>query len=131
MRRALLVALAGLAAAPVLAAPKAKPAADPAMKARIVALVLRRSDFGGISLIPVRFENSRLAGPFDDGGKTTYCVTAQMHGRSFGKPERARALVRLERAVDGERLRAESYDADVCSGERTEAFTELDGPAHR
>jgi hypothetical protein len=111
-------------AVPAIAAPaKTKPAAEPAVKARIVALVLGRTDFGSISLIPVRFENSRLAGPFEDGGRTTYCVTAQMHGRTFGKPERARAIVRL----DGDRLRAEAYDADVCSGERSAPFPELDG----
>lgn len=52
MRLALAVLLA-LGPVPALAAPKAKPAADPAVKARIVALVLRRTDFGSISLIPV------------------------------------------------------------------------------
>lgn len=45
-----------------------------------------------------------------------------MHGRSFGRPERARAIVRRE----GEGLRAEPYDADVCSGERSQPFPELD-----
>ena len=125
--RLVLALLALLATAPAVAAPKPKqPAVDPAVRARIVALLLRRSEFGAISLIPVRFENSRISGPFDDGDKTTYCVTAQMHGRSFGKPERARAIIRRERAAEGERLRAETYDADVCSGERTEPFPELD-----
>jgi hypothetical protein len=118
-------------AAPRKAAESKPPAVEPAVKARIAALVLRRVDFGGISLIPVRFENSRLAGPFDDGGRTTYCVTAQMHGRSFGKAERARAIVRRERTAQGEQLRAEAYDADVCAGERTEPFPELDGAPNR
>jgi hypothetical protein len=131
LRAALALALLALPM-PAVAAPKAKPASkeaaepDPALRARIAALVLRRADFGAISLIPVRFEASRLAGPFEDGGRTTYCVTAQMHGRSLGRPERARAIVRAERAADGERLRAEAYDAEVCAGERTRPFAELD-----
>lgn len=108
---------------PALAAPAAKPSPSPALRARIVALVLRQSDFGAISLIPVRFEDSRLAGPFEEGGKTHYCVATRMLGRTFGRAERRRALLRDE----GGALRVERYDADVCAGHRTEPFTELDG----
>lgn len=92
------------------------------MKPRIAALALGRTEFGAISLIPVRFENARLAGPFDDGGRTTYCVTAQMYGRNFGRAERARAIVRMA----GGRLSAESYDTETCAGQRTEPFPELE-----
>ena len=119
-------ALATLLAASAAAAAKkkdAEPAADPAMRGRIAALVLRRADFGAYSFLPVRFAESRIAGPFEDGGRTTYCVSSQMHGRSFGKPERPRAIVRVE---GGGALRAAEYDSDVCAGHRSEPFPEFE-----
>lgn len=109
------------------AAEKAEdPAATAAMRARIAALVLKRVEFGSISLIPVRFAESRLAGPFEDAGRTLYCVGTQMRGRSLFKPERPRALVRLERRGAESVLTATAYDSDICAGHRTEPFPELD-----
>ena len=30
---------------------------------------------------------SRLTGPIEDGGRTIYCVSSRMSGRTFGKPD--------------------------------------------
>ena len=124
---ALLLAASGAGAAKK----EAKPAADPALRGRIAALVLRRADFGAYSFLPVRFAESRIAGPFEDGGRTTYCVSSQMHGRSFGKPERPRAIVRVEGkgGSQGE-LRVSEYDSDVCAGHRSEPFPEFEALAN-
>lgn len=132
---AIVGAMVGLLAAlapPAEARPKAKadekaedPAATAAMRGRIAALVLRRVEFGAVSLLPVRFAESRIAGPFEDAGRTLYCVGTQMHGRSLFKPERPRALVRLERRGTESVLTAAAYDADICAGHRTEPFPEL------
>ena len=109
-----------------LAAPKApKPdpedAPSPALKARIAALALKQVDFGSVSLLPVRFADSRLAGPIADGGRTIYCVSSRMSGRTFGKPERPKAVLRY--AAD----RLEAIDDDeVCTGHRSQPFPELD-----
>lgn len=128
MSRSTALALILLLTLPVEAAPRTpKPETDPALRARIAALVLRRADFGAYSLLSVRFAESRLSGPFEDGGRTTWCVSAQMHGRSFGKPERPRAIVRS----DGATLQASEYDSDVCGGHRSEPFPEFEALGNR
>jgi hypothetical protein len=120
--------LAAPSARPARAAAKTeKPATDAALRGRIAALVLKRADFGAYSFLPVRFAESRLSGPFEDGGHTTWCVSSQMHGRSFGKPERPRAIVRMQ----GGTLTADAYDSDVCGGHRSELFPEFDALANR
>ena len=110
------------AAAPRKAAAKSsEDAPSPALKQRIAALALRQVAFGSVSLLPVRFESSRLAGPIEDGGRTIYCVSAQMKGRTFGKAERPKAVMRL----DADRLSAIDDD-EVCSGHRSQPFPELE-----
>ena len=122
--RVALAALLLLAAAGAQAAPR-KTASDdapaPALLQRIAALALKQVDFGSVSLLPVRFAGSRLAGPIEDGGRTIYCVSSRMSGRSFGKPERPKAVMRY--AAD----RLEVIDDDeVCTGHRSQPFPELD-----
>ncbi|GJE55114.1 MULTISPECIES: hypothetical protein [Methylobacterium] len=95
------------------------------LRARIAALTLGQVDFGSISILPVRFEKSRISGPFDDSGRTLYCVSSHMKGRTFGKAERPKAVIRHEGGV----LKVLSDEAEVCEGHRTEPFTELDSPA--
>ncbi|MDP4025804.1 hypothetical protein Q8W71_24545 [Methylobacterium sp. NEAU 140] len=122
--RPLLIALPLVALATAAhAAPKGKAddAPSPALKERIAALALRQVAFGSVSLLPVRFEHARLAGPIEDGGRTLYCVSAQMKGRSFGKPERPKAVLRYE----GDRLSAIDDD-EVCTGHRSRPFPELE-----
>lgn len=94
------------------------------LRERVAALALRQVDFGSISILPVRFEKSRIAGPFEDGGRTLYCVSSIMKGRSFGKPERPKAVMRDEGGV----LTVVTDEEEVCTGHRTEAFPELDTP---
>ena len=60
---------------------------------RIAALALRQVEFGAVSLLPVRFAGSRIAGPIADGGRVIYCVSGRMYGRTFGKPERPRVVL--------------------------------------
>ena len=134
LRLAFVLALtaAGVQAAPGKAEPKKtepkktepkkiEDAPAPALKQRIAALALRQVAFGSVSLLPVRFESSRLAGPIEDGGRTIYCVSAQMTGRTFGKAERPKAVMRL----DADRL-AVIEDDEVCTGHRSQPFPELD-----
>lgn len=115
------------------AAAKAKPAGatsgkkadpeepSPALRRRIAALALKQVQFGSVSLIPVRFENSRLAGPFEDGGRRLYCVSSHMKGRTLGKAERPKAVIR----EDGPTLTVIDDD-EACTGQRTKPFAELD-----
>jgi hypothetical protein len=103
----------------------APPPATGTLRQRIAALALRQVDFGSVSIIPVRFEKSRISGPFEDGGRTLYCVSSHMKGRTFGKAERAKAVIRDAAGV----LTVLSDEAEVCEGHRTEPFTELDSPA--
>ncbi|MBB3901613.1 hypothetical protein [Methylobacterium brachythecii] len=100
-------------------------AAAGTMRERIAALALRQIDFGAISLIPVRFEKSRIAGPFEDGGRSLYCVTSHMKGRSLDKAERPKAVIRDAGGV----LTVLRDEDEVCEGHRTEPFTELDSKA--
>lgn len=108
-----------------LAVPAGGKAADavpsPALKDRIARLALKQIAFGSLSLLPVTFEGSRLAGPITDGGRTIYCVSSRMKGRTFGKPERPKAVMRL----DGGTLTVIDDD-EVCTGQRSEPFPELD-----
>lgn len=124
--RAALAALLVLLAAGAQAAPRApKPAAEadpsPALLRRIAALALRQVDFGAVSLLPVRFAGSRIAGPIAEGGRVIYCVSGRMYGRTFGKPERPRVALRY----DNDRLTVLDND-EVCTGHRTRPFPELD-----
>lgn len=107
-------------------AKKTEDAPSPALKQRIVALTLKQVAFGSISLLPVRFESSRLAGPIEDGGRTIYCVSTQMKGRTFGKAERPKAVMRLET----DRLSVIDDD-EVCTGHRSQPFPELDTPGEK
>lgn len=107
-------------------AEKTEDAPSPAMRQRIAALTLRQVAFGSVSLLPVRFESSRLAGPIADAGRTIYCVSTQMKGRTFGKAERPKAVMRLE----ADRLSV-IEDDEVCTGHRSRPFPELDTPGDR
>ena len=100
----------------------AKPAASPEARARIAAFALRQTEFGSISLLPVRFEKSRLAGPFEDGGRQLYCVSSRMKGRSITSYERAKVIIRDANGV----LTRLDEDEEVCEGHRTEPFPELE-----
>ena len=118
---ALALTITGAPAAPKAAKPAAEAAPSPALKQRIAALALKQVDFGSVSLLPVRFEGSRLAGPIEDGGRAIYCVSSRMSGRTFGKPERPKVVMRY--AAD----RLEVIDDDeVCTGHRSQPFPELD-----
>ncbi|GJE58583.1 hypothetical protein [Methylobacterium trifolii] len=105
------------------ASPAPEAAAPATLREKIAALALAQVAFGSVSLLPVRFESSRIAGPFEDGGRTLYCVSSQMKGRSFGKAERPKVVVREDKAAG----RISVIDDDeVCSGHRSEPFSELD-----
>ena len=106
------------------AVPPAPTAATGTVRERIAALALRQVAFGSVSLIPVRFEHSRIAGPFEDGGRRLYCVSTRMKGRTFGKPERPKLVVREEAGA----LTVLRDEEEVCEGHRSEPFPELDSP---
>ncbi|MBE7202000.1 MAG: hypothetical protein INR70_29925, partial [Parafilimonas terrae] len=65
---------------------------------------------------------SGLAGPFEAEGRTYYCITTRMKGRTFGRAERPRIAMRYE----GDRLSV-MPDDDVCAYHRARPFPELDG----
>jgi hypothetical protein len=124
--RAALALLLPLVAVGAQAAPRTSKTAPedapaPALLRRIAALALKQVEFGSVSLLPVRFAGSRIAGPFEDGGRVIYCVSGRMYGRTFGKPERPR--VALHYADD--RLTVLDDD-EVCTGHHTRPFPELD-----
>lgn len=100
------------------------PASPPTgtIRERIAALALRQSDFGSVSLLPVRFEHSRISGPFEDAGRTLYCVSSRMRGRSFDKGERPKVVIR----DDGGILKVLQDEEEVCTGHRTQPFPELE-----
>ncbi|GJE72569.1 hypothetical protein [Methylorubrum podarium] len=106
------------------AAPTAPAASTGTVRERIAALALRQVAFGSVSLIPVRFAHSRIAGPFEDGGRRLYCVSTRMSGRTFGKPERPKLVVREEAGA----LTVLRDEEEVCEGHRSEPFPELDSP---
>lgn len=103
------------------------PAPTATLRERVAALALRQIDFGAISIIPVRFEKSRISGPFEDGGRRLYCVSTRMMGRSFGKGERPKAVIRDEGGV----LKIVEDEWEVCEGHRTEPFPELEALGNR
>jgi hypothetical protein len=124
--RAALAILVLIIAVDAQAAPRtSKRASDavpsPDLLHRIAALALKQVEFGSVSLLPVRFEGSRIAGPIEDGGRVIYCVSGRMYGRTFGKPERPKVALRY--AAD--RLTVLDDD-EVCTGHRTRPFPELD-----
>ena len=125
LRTALAVILLFIAAeaqaAPRKAAAASEDAPSPALLQRIAALALKQVAFGSVSLLPVRFEGSRIAGPIEDGGRVIYCVTGHMYGRTFGKPERPKVALRYA----DDRLTVLDDD-EVCTGHRTRPFPELD-----
>ncbi|HEV7438637.1 MAG TPA: hypothetical protein VGN94_03280 [Methylobacterium sp.] len=96
---------------------------------RVAALALRQVQFGSISVIPIRFEKSRIAGPFEDGGRTLYCVTSRMRGRALFETERAKVVIREE--IGSERLSVVEDDEEVCSGHHSAPFPELEAYAAR
>ncbi|KQP06958.1 hypothetical protein [Methylobacterium sp. Leaf93] len=102
--------------------PTPAPGASFTMRERVAALALRQSGFGSISVIPVRFEHSRIAGPFQDDGRTLYCVSARMMGRRFLKGEKAKAVIREEAG----KLSILEDVEEVCEGHKTEPFKELE-----
>lgn len=106
------------------AVPPAPTAATGTVRERIAALALRQVAFGSVSLIPVRFAHSRIAGPLEDGGRRLYCVSTRMSGRTFGKPERPKLVVREEAGA----LTVLRDEEEVCEGHRSEPFPELDSP---
>lgn len=125
LRPPLLAALAALTLAgcgPRAAAPALAPAAP--FRERLAALALRQTAFGALSVIPVRFERSRVSKPFVEEGRTLYCVSTRMMGRSFGEPERPKVVVQEAANV----LTIVDEDETICEGHRTEPFPELDTP---
>ncbi|WP_457106297.1 hypothetical protein [Methylobacterium sp. P5_C11] len=122
----LILIAAGAQAAPRPPKPVTEDAPSPALLQRIAALALKQVAFGSVSLLPVRFEGSRIAGPIADAGRVIYCVSGRMYGRTFGKPERPRAVMRY--AAD----RFEVIDDDeVCTGHRSRPFLELDAMGNK
>lgn len=115
------LALSGAQAVPRMRGPAAEDAPSPALLRRIAALALKQVEFGSVSLLPVRFEGSRIAGPIAESGRVIYCVSGRMYGRTFGKPERPKLALRY----DTDRLTVIDDDA-ICTGHRTRPFPELD-----
>ena len=95
---------------------------------RIARLALSRVEFGSVSLIPVRFEHSRISGPFEDAGRTLYCVSTHMKGRTFGKAERPKIVVQEDKAAGRFGV---IEDDEVCTGPRTQPFPELETLGNR
>jgi len=125
-RRGMVFAVALTAAGcSVRAAPPSTATTTGPLRERIATLTRGQVEFGSVSLIPVRFEHSRIAGPFEDGGRRLYCVSTRMKGRTFGKPERPKLVVREEAGA----LTVLRDEEDVCEGHRSEPFLELDSPA--
>ncbi len=116
---------AWLGACTATAAPPVPKAAPATLRERIAALALGQVEFGSVSLLPVRREHSRLAGPFEDGGRRLYCVKTRMYGRTLGKPERPKIVVRDDNGA----LSVLRDEDDVCEGQRSEPFPELDTAA--
>ena len=117
----LLLTAAGAQAAPRKAAAASEDPPSPALLQRIAALALKQVEFGSVSLLAVRFEGSRIAGPIEDGGRVIYCVSGHMYGRTFGKPEKPKVALRFA----DDRLTVLDDD-EVCTGHRTRPFPELD-----
>lgn len=125
--------VAGLLSACISRSVRVEPAAAAGGNARqrIAELLLRNPEFGSISILPVRFEDSRISGPIEDKGRTYYCVTTRMLGRNFGRAERRRALVRQDTRPDGVTFSASAHDDGICSGHKRDDFPELEEAANR
>ncbi|GJE38702.1 hypothetical protein [Methylobacterium persicinum] len=93
---------------------------SPALKARIAKLALKQVEFGAVSLLPVTFAGSGLAGPFEEDGHTYFCVMTRMKGRDFGGSEHVRIAMRYE----NDRLTM-MHDDDVCAYHHARPFPEL------
>lgn len=92
----------------------------PALRERIARLALKQWEFGAVSLLPVTFTGSGLAGPFEEDGRTYFCVATRMKGRTFGRAEHVRIALRYA----GDRL-TKVPDDDVCAYHRLRPFPEL------
>ena len=93
---------------------------SPALKERIARMALKQWEFGAVSLLPVTFTGSGLAGPFAEDGHTYFCVTTRMKGRTFGGVEHVRIALRYA----GDRL-TRMPGGDVCAYHRPRPFPEL------
>jgi hypothetical protein len=113
--------LALLALLPCRAQASPDDAPSPALKERIARLALKQVDFGAISILPIIFARSRLTGPIQEDGRTIYCVSTHMKGRSFDGDEKPKAVME----VVGDRPRIIDED-EVCTGHRSKPFPELD-----
>lgn len=111
-------ALAGCSARPSIPIPSA----TAPLHERLAALALSRPEFGSLSLLPVRFAESRASGPFLDEGRTLYCVSSRMRGRTFGRSERAKVVIEEKAGV----LRVIDEDKETCDFHRTEPLPELE-----
>lgn len=98
------------------------PAATAPIRERLAALALSQTEFGSLSLIPVRFIHSRVSGPFLDEGRTLYCVSSRMRGRSFGRSERPKIVIQDNAGV----LTVINEDKETCDLQRTEPLPELE-----
>lgn len=119
--RAFGIALALSGIMPAQAAETIQDGPSPALRERIARLTLKQVKFGSISLLPVTFSGSGLAGPFEDDGHTYFCVTTRMKGRTFGRAEHPRVAMRYE----SDRLTM-MPDDDVCTYHQAHPFPELD-----
>jgi hypothetical protein len=119
----LLAGLAGLGLAGCGGRPAIPtPSATAPMHERLAALALSRPEFGALSLIPVRFVQSRVSGPFLDEGRTLYCVSSRMRGRTFGRAERLKIVIQEKAGV----LSVIDEDKEVCDYHRSEPLPELE-----
>ncbi|MCJ2043242.1 hypothetical protein MKK58_01580 [Methylobacterium sp. J-078] len=98
------------------------PSPTASLNERLAALALRQTAFGAVSLIPVRFEHSRVSKPFADEGRTLYCVSSRMKGRTFGKAERPKVVIQDKAGI----LAIVDDDTEVCEGHRTDPLPELE-----
>jgi hypothetical protein len=98
------------------------PAASAPLHERLAALALSRPEFGALSLIPVRFVQSRVSGPFLDEGRTLYCVSSRMRGRTFGRAERVKIVIEEKAGT----LSVIDQDKEACDFNRTEPLPELE-----
>lgn len=101
------------------------PSPTASLNERLADLALRQTAFGAVSLIPVRFEHSRVSKPFVDEGRTLYCVSSRMKGRTFGKAERPKVVIQDKAGI----LAIVDEDTEVCEGHRTDPLPELEALA--
>lgn len=104
-------------------------AAPKTFRERIATLALSQVQFGSISLLPVRFDHSRITPFFEDGGRILYCVSSRMRGRTLSGPERPKVVIREEKGTEA--LSIVKDENEVCEGHRTEPFPELETLGNR